>query len=561
MTLPVDSASTAGSSQGFLEDARPWAWAVALPLVVGLLVVATLQFFPSSFARAAFPWPENLWPETPLMLQLHRMAIGDHAYRSSLEVNSFVYGPVYLTTLHWIRSLFHLPFTVVTLRAISITISYLTVIPVAVSALLIARRGGVRTDQVIPMTLVVGTAVLAGVAVIMRNLTFDALHPDALSFLLTMTALAVYYAIVSGRLSPRYVWLLLAVCVLDSFTKQNAALIFLFLLWALVALGLLKFRIGMLASTIYVVAIVAGFLIGSQAERQWTLLIPGSQGYDFGPVHTIGLWMVVTTWLPYLGVMFVGTIVAMVLLRANDGNRSIIIDAAPFAGILVTALSGYFKVFGVWNNISLIALFGAPYYALFVGLLWMPVERMRQWTVGLACAVFAVATPLGMFIQTRQPPDGRMSADFTAIQSYADQLCAQHQSMIVTIFPEFFFDCPTAKFALFVDYGQLTTAFPHYFIGPTVVDLPPTEKYIVSSSFVWMDSARPSWYDGYHVIKRLPAFFGYGSSVYWGTHLVVWERNPPKVKVHHVIVVPPATTKSALTPAATPLVTPAAHVP
>src|ERR1700722_12276639 len=538
----VESAPTTAPSRGFFDDAQPWAWAVALPVVIGLLVVAALQFIPSSFARAAFPWPENLWPETPLMLQLHRMAIGDQAYRSSLEVNSFVYGPAYLTTLHWIRSLLHLPFTAVSLRGISITIGLLTAVPLAICSLLIARRGGIRIDHWLPRTLVAGSAVLAAIAVLTRNITFDAIHPDALLFLTTACALAIYYAIASGRLSPRYVWLLLAVCLLDAFAKQNAAAIFLVLLWAIVALGFLTFRVGMLASTIYVIAVALGYLLGSPAERQWTLLIPGSQGYDFSPTHTLGLWMMVSTWAPYLGVLFLGAIVAIVLLRMVGGNRAIIVDAAAFAAILLTALSGYFKVFGVWNNITLIALFSVPYYAFFVGLLLAAaVERLQQWTVGLLCAAFAVGMPLGLFIQHRQAPDAQMVADFRDVQTYANQLCAEHQSMIVTMFPEFFFDCPTAKFALFLDYGQLTTAYPHYFIGPTVVDVPPTEKYIVGSSFVWMDSARPSWYTGYHVIKRLPAVFGYGNTIYGPTPLVVWERNPPKVAIRHTAVPKPAT--------------------
>jgi len=483
------------------------------------------------------------------MLQLHRMAIGDQAYRSSLEVNSFVYAPAYLTTLHWIRSLLHLPFTAVSLRAISITLALLTTVPLALCALMIGQRGGVRIDHWLPRTLVAGSAVLAGVAVLMRNITFDSLHPDALLFLVTACALAIYYALVSDRLSPRYVWLLLAVCVLDAFTKQNSAAIFLVLLWALVALGKFSFRMGMLTSTVYVIAVALCYLIASPAERQWTLLIPGSQGYDFTPVHTLGLWMQVSTWAPYLGVLFLGTIVAMLLLRAVGGNRAVIIDAAAFVAILLTALSGYFKVFGVWNNITLVALFGVPYYALFVGLLLAPpIERLHQWTIGLVCAAFALGTPLGLFIQTRQTPDARMVADFRDAQTYANQLCAQHQSIIVTMFPEFFFDCPTAKFALFLDYGQLTTAYPHYFIGPTVIDVPPTEKYIVGSSFVWMDSARPSWYTAYHVIKRLPAVFGYGSTNYWPTHVVVWERNAPKVIIHHTVIVKPVT--SATSPAA-----------
>ncbi len=529
------SGASSGSSQDLLDSARPWAYAIALPLILGLLVVAALQFFPSSIARANFPFAENLWPEGPLIVQLHRMATGDAAYRPTHEVGSFVYGPIYLNVLSWTRSILHLPFSIVSFRWISMIISFLAIIPLALCSLLIAQRAGVQVSQPVPRALVFGTAALAGIAVLMRNITFDTIHPDGLLFLLVASSLLIYYAIVAGRIDPRYVWLLLGICLVNAFTKQNSALIFPILLWALVALSLLSFRIGMLASTVYVLAVAAGYLILTPEARLWTLIVPGSQWYDFS-LREHNLWAQITYWEPFLGVLTVAIIFAFWFLKRMGGNRSFIIDAAALVGILVTALSGYFKIFGVWNNLALFGMFAVPYYAMLVGLLLSSsLERLKLWAAGVTVVAIGLATPLTLFMSPRQAPDPRLVAQMQTAQVYADQLCAKNQPIMVNMFPELFLNCPNASFALNIDFGQLASAYPRFYAGPTVMDYSPSETYVVCSDFYGMPLPLGTWLHAYHVVKRLPVPFGYGQTFYWPVTLLVYERGPQPASTHTIL--------------------------
>jgi hypothetical protein len=92
--------------------------------------------------------------------------------------------------------------------------------------------------------------------------------------------------------------------------------------------------------------------------------------------------------------------------------------------------------------------------------------------------------------------------------------------------------------ALDVDFGQLVGAYPRYYLGPTVLDRPPTTAFVVDSDFWGMSKPPAYWLNNYHVIKKLPAIFGLGSPFYWPTNILVYARGPehhatPSIRIVH----------------------------
>ncbi len=480
----------------------------------------------AALTRAGLPFADNLWSEGPLLLQLHRMAIGEPWYTPTTAVNSFTYGPLYLLTLRWIERALSLPLDPGGLRRISIALSLLSTIPLAICALLIALRAGIGSKQRLAQSAVAITALLFGAAVVTQSLAFEALHPNALLFLCVECALALYYAIEGGLLPQRCIWFVALACLLAAFTDQNSSPLFPILVFGLVATRAVPFRAGAVAALSFVLVVAALYLAMPADARAWTLLVPRSQGYGLSLPAFAGFWTNLWAWQPHLLTLAVATCVTMALLWRRNGLRSLPTDVAPLLAVLVTALGGFFRQAGTGSNLTLLGLFAVAYYAVLAGMLvtWS-VATGRRTAAGIVAALIVVAVPLTTYFPARQIPDATMLGQLRQAQTVATELCARHEAILVTVFPEMFFDCPTARFALTVSFGQLVAAYPRYYVGQTPLDVAPVTPYVVSVDFYGMPVPLPGWLKDYHIIRKVPAPFGYASTFYWPSNMLVYARN------------------------------------
>ena len=502
-------------------------FAVVVAAAVVIVSYALARDLGVALARAGFPLADNLWSEGPLMLQVHRLAAGDAAYTSTLDVNSFTYGPLYLILLGWIGRLLHGAGDAAALRSASIAVSLLATVPVAASALFISRRAGIAARHYPAQIAVVAVAVLLGAVVMLRSLAFDAIHPDALLDLIVATMLAVYYALTIRLLPRRFVWVLVVLGMLAAFTELRAAPILPILAFGLIASRTIGVRVGSAAALSYAVAVLALSLSMTPAARAWTLLVPRSQPYDLSPRTIFGLWDYVRVWQPQLGGLALAVAAAIAFLWRRTGPRALIVDGPPLLAVLIAALAGYFQQSGDGHNLTLLGLLGVSYYAMLAGALvtWTATSP-RQWAMGAACGALIVAIPLGLFAPMRDAPTPDQIAQVQRARVAVRDLCGRNAPILVTALPDLFFDCPTARYALYASFGQLVSAFPRYFVGSTALDTPPSERYVVALDFYGMPLPARGWLAHYRVVRKVPVPFGYASLFYWPSSMLIYERDP-----------------------------------
>ena len=208
---------------------------------VGAFPVAT-----NSIARASFAYANLQWSEGPLILQLHRVSIGQPAFLPTVQVNSYDYGPLYVNLLSTLRALVVLPDGVVAYRGISMGLGVLAVVPLAYASIAIAVRAGLAHSAVARAAVATG-AVLLGISVMARSVTFDTLHPDNLAFLMIATALALHFSIAARIVPPASIWALVAVGIVSLLSKQSAAGVAPILLVGLAAAGVVPLGRALIA--------------------------------------------------------------------------------------------------------------------------------------------------------------------------------------------------------------------------------------------------------------------------------------------------------------------------
>jgi hypothetical protein len=276
--------------------------------------------------------------------------------------------------------------------------------------------------------------------------------------------------------------------------------------------------------------------------RAWTVLVPRAQGYGFSPGVLAGLWTHLTAWQSHIGALLAAACVTIVLVWQRRGLPSLLTDAAPLGAVLVISVSDYFREAGAGSTLTLIGLFAAPYYAALAGFLvtWT-IESPRRIATGVACAVVVVAVAFTVYAPPHQVADAKMIGQLRRANTVAADLCGKHQTILVTVFPEMFFDCPQAQYALYVSFGQLAGAYPRFYTGQTVLDRHPSTDYVVSIDFYGMPLPRADWLTGYHLIRKIPAPFGYTSTFYNPTDMLVYARDP---QTAHQRPLPPTRTRT-----------------
>jgi hypothetical protein len=504
-------------------------FAVALTLLAGLmflLAVDAATFLPATLARIAFPWATNEWADSTIIMQLYRLEHGGPAYAPAHLTSSYDYGPVYVYLLFFLRKLTSLPFSIVSYRTISMWLGLVSALPFLVCAGLIARGLGLLRTRSAPMLVAICAAAQLSIAVLSRNITFDSLHPDALLAALIGVALALHYALAMRLIDRRAVWLLVAVSVVTVFTKQNS-----FVVFPLLALGL--WRTGALSTRLALGSFAAfsGFVLFVLALlphdiREWTFEIPSSHPFEFTTwARLVEFWQFVTYWQVYLTLELVVFAGVVVLLASRHGRSEYVIHGVAAAGILVMALTAFFKALGTFNNFSIVALFCVPYCAALIGMLTTPRFVGRTNLLSLAgCALLLALIGRSLHDATRREiPDAAIMAKMSTANAALRDICARGP-VLITVDPDMLLGCKNAHFSLFVSFQELTTARRQHKFGLTIFDRPTTFPYVVDVDSYAYCSIPRSWQRAYHIERQLPIVLGYGNN-YFPVNMRIWARN------------------------------------
>lgn len=492
-----------------------------------LLVVDAAAFVHLALTRVAFPWADNQWSEGPLILQLYRLEHGGSAYPPARLADSFDYGPVYVYLLFTLRRILGLAFSTPSYRMISASFGMLAVIPFAICASIIAGRLGLRSLRVGAISVVLCSAALLAFSVLLRNITFDALHPDNLLALLLGCSLALYYALALRRIDARFIWALAAVSAVMVFTKQNSLVLFPILVLALWRTGALSGRLALASSGAFVAVLALALGLMPPDMRDWTFRVPGSHPYETQWPRLEDCFQIAFGLQAYITFGLALFALVVFLLAQRYGRDEYVLHGLPAAGILLTALSAYFKLYGVFNNLSIIALFSVPYCAALIGALTTPRFVMRAKLVAFAGAVLLVA--VGKSLQNTAPRDAAdplMVRQMSAAESVLRALCAR-QKVLITFNPDLLFGCKNANFSLFFAYYELVGGRSGRGFGLTIFDRPTSYPYVVDTDYVSWWSIPRAWQRKFHIEKKLPAVLGLVGfeNTYAPVKIRIWARN------------------------------------
>jgi hypothetical protein len=497
------------------ERRRALALAVGAVAVAGLCAAAIFNMGPP-LARAADGFISPAWSEGPLLLELRRMAAGQAPYTPPVLANAYDYGPGYVFALDAIRALFARGPSVVLLRYISMAFGLLAAVPLAIASAFVALRAKAGGP------LAIGTAAACGAVLgadcIMRNTTFEMLHPDDLVFTLIASALALHFGIAARRIMPAFAWGIVGFGVAATLTKQNALALAPLLLIGLCAAGAIGVRLLVATLLATAAATVAAVAAMPPAMRAWTVAVPLAHRYQLTWDKGGDAVAAFVLREPYVGATIVLALPALALLRRNAGARAMWADGAAAAAVALTAFSAFFKELGISNNVAVVAALAAPY----AGALVAAIATGRR-PLAAACGTLVAAAVLG-FALTNYSGDVHpalavpIAQDQRRMEALVAELCAGHEPIVaLTIFPEFL-DCPSVRYALGASLTELQLAYPRYDPGATVFDRPLDARYVITPETLGLPDA---WSSGYRQIY--PAIMRGGPGRY-RLHLALYER-------------------------------------
>jgi hypothetical protein len=495
-----------------------------LVAVAGVLyVLAAVSGLQNAFPRAVFPFAGNQPGEWPLIVELHRFALGQPTYTSTTLLSAHSVGVVYPFVLGALRTLSASGDHIVTYRVISMLLGFLAIVPLSFTALAILERAGFQRTIVASVSVVASTVALT-VAVLSRSATFDALDPGNLEYLLVATALALHFTLAGGR-APKYlVWILVADGVFCGFVKQSAVLVAPILLAGLIVARVITPRVFGGAIAACVGGLIVGLIIMPGDARAWTLLVPLAQPYVVSTERVLQALQFFTHLAPYLGMSFLSAAPAFYLLWKRRGTDGLAVDIAAVAAVVVVGLLAYFKQFGSFDDLTVISAATIPYTTAWLGILVDPAPYPRRQQILMAAsALLPIALAATLFGGVKQVPDIALYAEMDGARIAAHNLCsATTGTVLVTVLPELYQNCKSAQFALGPSYDELVAAYPRYYIGPTVFDKPTTAEYIVVSS----GFALPwQWRAHYHnVVRRVPVVVGLAAN-YFPFEMLVIKRS------------------------------------
>jgi len=325
--------------------------AVAAVMIVALVV--------EEVPRLLFPWDLRIFSESPFLTSMLKLTAGQGLHGSPADGNSFIYsgGIEYLT--YGLLRPFGLQLDIRACRVVTVLVGAASAFVIGHVALRFQQLLGDRSAGRIAH--LVGSA--AAFAIILKNYDGDACHPDNLYGLHAMLVIALVYAAAS---SERFGLALVALAVagLSVITKQTAGPGFFGAAGVLLyfrgrAWGLRR-SVGAVAWGLAWLA-VASYVVFHGWGRLWTLTIPSHQPIEWYRLYRLLLHYVGHPYRLFLAATFAPSAFYVAMRsQKNDGLRKLFVAwlAIGITEILPSLIS-YFKIWGFWNNLTIIDLWMA----------------------------------------------------------------------------------------------------------------------------------------------------------------------------------------------------------
>ncbi len=466
------------------------------------------------------PYAVNFWSEPPLLVQIHRIASGQAAYLPPYTADSWTYGPFYGYLLATLDRLFERKPSIVTLRLISIYIGYLTVVPLVLALVGLRLRRSPAAgwgSTVIAASL---TVTLFGI-LDMRALSFSALHPDVLTFLIVATALAavVWYPLVRNRTALMAA--LCLVCFAGALTKLNLAPLIAFFVAALALEGFLRWRIVAAIVGAFALSLVVFYLLAPSALREWTVVIPAHHWYAMPSYWLPKVWREWTAGQRYQGSLLLGTLGALAFLGARGRGREAAAWACMLGGIFAAGYQGMAKQGGGVNDLwFLYVACLIPSGAAVDDLLRIGGERLAVLLTARAVtlaylSLLVSSVPAAANWPAQLPLEGLAALNDAAARLRL--LCEPGRKIIVTWFVDPFIDCPGAQLSTWDSVGEILIARSHGYRARIFLDDPIGDATLID----YLPNSVPHRFSTPHAETPVIMWEGY-SYGYGGKELDVW---------------------------------------
>jgi hypothetical protein len=459
--------------------------------------------------RAGLPYADLQSSEAPLFVQLQRMASGGPPYLPTYDANSWVFGPLYLYVLAPWNALVGGHDNVVSARLLSMVLGLCGLVPLSLSAVLIARRIAGRLAMRSTAQIAAVLCAALGLAVLTRRMNFGTLHPDDLVFTVVATMLLCYNAASASARNGRFIVLLAIAGVAACFGEEQMGALAPLLFLGLALSRSITLRTLTLLLAAYACALFVCLLAIGNDARAWAFLVPLAQHWE-ALGQTCAATAFSTCVPPYLRLLFCAAALALVFIWRREHARTLATDALPFLAIVATAGAGSFSRDSLRNSLFLAGLACVPYFAATVAALTAPPvlagrRRAARWLTPFAAAL-VIATIFGLNVRPMHVPGALVTSTLDGARTRAVALCARRQRIVVMALPDLFRDCREATYEVSASYVQLLLAFPGYNAGPTVFDLQQHATYIVTVAGVLLPA---SWASDYRLDGTAPAFAGH----------------------------------------------------
>jgi hypothetical protein len=335
-------AAAAGVDAGWapaLRTADDVLLGTAVLLCGGMAVVVGL--------RLVFPCDLLLWPESPFMTNMMKLASGQPVFSEPTDLNSFIYAPGLVWVTYGLLAPFGLALDVRWARLVSVMLGLgAAACATAITATAMPHPSG---PGVLRRCHVLGFAIAA--LLVLGNGTGDVPHPDNLHALhATATMLLCCLALRRGRI--RLALAAVAVAGLGGLTKQPAALT---VVGALVALLLghrwgVRHAAALLGLGVAVAAASIAAMLGPANTRVFTLEVPSGHILEPDRIVTLldtfsrGHQLLLLAIAP-LGVAWLWH------ARACVGRQYLLTWVTLGAAGVLPALLAFFKFLGAANNL------------------------------------------------------------------------------------------------------------------------------------------------------------------------------------------------------------------
>jgi hypothetical protein len=443
-----------------MTSGRPLRFRTTLEWVLAAVaVVMFVALVVEEVPRLLFPWDLRIFSESPFLTNMLKLTAGQGLHGTPADANSFIYAGGFEYLTYGLLRPFGLQLDIRACRLVSVLVGAVSAFVIGHVAVrfqrLLGDQGAGRAAHLV--------ASAAAFAMILKNYDGDACHPDNLYALHAMLVIALVFAALS---SDRYGLALAALMVagLCVVTKQTAVPGF------FGAAGVLLYYRGRAwgrrRSALALAWGLAWLAIGSYFVfhgwgRLWTLTVPSRQPVEFYRLYRMLLHYVGHPYRLFLAATFAPS--AFYVAMRSKGSRPLQELFVTWLVIGVTevlpSVISYFKIWGFWNNLTIIDLWMSLPVLGVVGYACRAVAEeqgvaIRATAAGAIVTFFVALTPTRVWPTTNEYDYGRrLDAAIAADKAAGKRVLVSHGA--ATLVHNGILDVPLDRA---ISLGELTFA-------------------------------------------------------------------------------------------------------